>query len=115
MMLSRIGKLRETIKIDTHELRGKALQSLEQLFNLAKDLAKNEGLDLNVRRNWVQVAAYIAQVVNSVCKGFDEREIDVQLDELERLVNEAKAKTKAGKTKTRVEGKPECGSSSGPC
>jgi len=36
--------------------------------------------------------------MNNVALGFDERQIDMQLDELERLVNEAKAKGKAGET-----------------
>lgn len=59
---------------------------------------------LKHRQMWARVAAYIAQIMNSVASGFDERSIDEQLDELERLVDEAKAKGKAGKTE-----KPDAG------
>jgi len=79
-------------------MRGKTLKALEGLFDMAKDLALNKDLKLKQRQMWVRVAAYISQVMNSIASGFDEREIDVQLDEVERLVNEAKAKAEAKKT-----------------
>jgi len=63
---------------------------------------KQKKVTLKERRMWARVAGYVAQVMNSVAEGFDEREIDVQLDELERLVREAKAKAKTGKTKKRI-------------
>jgi len=94
MVLTRIVKLRKAIKVDTQRLRGKSLKALEELFKMAKEFAQNQSLTLPARRKWVQVTAYVAQVTNSVASGFDEKEIDVQLDELEKLVNEAKAKTK---------------------
>jgi len=96
LLLHYVVKLRRYVKIDTQRMRGKSLRALEEMFVMAKGLAKNKEVDLLIRQKWAQVAAYIAQVMNSVARGFDERGIDVQLDELERLVNEAKAK---GKTK----------------
>lgn len=99
MVLSRVQKLKRRIKIDTQRMRGKALTSLEELFEMATELAKNKELDLKDRQFWTRIAAYICQVINSVATGFDERQIDVQLDELERLVIEARAKAKAKKTK----------------
>jgi hypothetical protein len=98
--------------VDTQRIRGKTLNSLQELFDLAVALAKGkvktqneDGVPVKVtlkqRQMWARVAAYIAQIMNSVASGFDERQIDVQLDELERLVNEAKAKGKAGKTESR--------------
>lgn len=53
---------------------------------------KQVKVSLKQRQLWARVAAYTAQIINSIAEGFDEREIDIQLDELERLINEAKAK-----------------------
>jgi len=103
MIAKRLAELKETIRVDTQRIRGKTLDSLQELFDLAVALAKGkvktqneEGVAVKVtlkqRQMWARVAAYIAQIMNSVASGFDERQIDVQLDELERLVNEAKAK-----------------------
>jgi hypothetical protein len=112
MIFKRLAELKETIRVDTQRIRGKTLNSLQELFDLAVALAKGkvktqneDGVPVKVtlkqRQMWARVAAYIAQIMNSVASGFDERQIDVQLDELERLVNEAKAKGKAGNTEKR--------------
>ena len=109
MIVRRVVKLKRRVKVDTQQMRGNALKNLEELFGLAVSLARGEvktqtenGEKLTVtikqRQMWARVAAYIAQIMNSLAKGFDEREIDVQMDELERLVNEAKAKAEAKKT-----------------
>ena len=93
--LRRIHQCRTIVKIDTQQLRGKLLKSLNELYDLACGLAKNRNIDLSLRNKWVRVAAYCAQTIESLAKGFDERQIDEDLDELERLVNEAKSKVKA--------------------
>jgi len=109
MIIRRIAELKRTVKVDTQEIRSKTIRSLELLFDLAVAFAKGEiktqkeegkrvKVTLKQRQMWARIAAYIAQIMNSIASGFDEKEIDVQLDELERLVNEAKAKTKNGKT-----------------
>jgi hypothetical protein len=56
-------------------------------------------IGLNQRRRWASVAARVAQIMNNVVSNFDEREIDVQLDELQRLVNETNANPKNGRFK----------------
>ena len=110
MIVQRVWKLKRRIKVDTQRMRGKALKNLEELFILAVALAKGEvktqtedgevqKVTLRQRQKWARVAAYIAQIMNSLAEGFDEREIDVQMDDLERLVNEAKAKAEAKKLK----------------
>ena len=108
MVIRRIAKLKKDVNIDTQRLRGKALKSLEELFNLATKMAKGQvkvkkgkktkEITLKQRQIWARIAAYIAQIINSICAGFDERQINKDLDELERLVNEARAKAKNGKT-----------------
>ena len=104
MVIRRIAKLKKDVNIDTQRLRGKALKSLEELFNLATKMAKGQvkgkktkEITLKQRQIWARIAAYIAQIINSICAGFDERQINKDLDELERLVNEARAKAKNGK------------------
>jgi ATP-dependent Zn protease len=99
MVLTRAIRLRRTIQVDTNKLRGKALQHLEELFDMAKSLAQDKKVKLSARQKWAGVAAYLAQVINSVASGFDEKEIDVQLSELEKLIDEVKTKTKNGRPK----------------
>jgi len=111
MVLTRIAKLRKVIEVNTQKMRGKSLKALEEMFKMAKGFAQSQTLTLPARRKWVQVAAYVAQVINSIASGFDEKEIDIQLDELERLVNEAKAKTKDAGAE---EGAPETGTGEPP-
>jgi len=100
----RIIKLRKTVQMDTQKIRSKTLSYLEEIFDLAVSIAKgqvtrqrrSDGKEIPVtlkqRQTWARVAAYTAQIMNTVAEGFDEREIDAQLDELERLVNEARSK-----------------------
>jgi len=114
MVFSRVVKLRRVIKVDTQRLRGKTLRHLEGLFDMAKSLAKDEKVRLSARQKWVRIAAYLAQVINSVAQGFDEKEIDVQLTELEKLIDEVKTKTKNGRIKKQVSSQKPAGHSSGP-
>jgi len=100
MVTRRIEKLKEKVKIDTQKLRRKTLQGLEELFNMAEKMAKTNNLKLKQRQMWTRVAAYIAQIINSVASGFDEKQIDEDLNKLEKLINEATAKNKTQKTGT---------------
>jgi hypothetical protein len=102
MVLHRVVRLRRTVQVNTNRLRGKSLKALEEMFNMAKDLAQNKDLKMPMRHKWAQVATYICQVINTVAIGFDEKEIDVQLSELEKLINEVKAKTKTGRIEKQV-------------
>jgi len=44
MITQRIGKLKETVKVDKQRLRGKALEGLEELFDLAQAVAKSQNV-----------------------------------------------------------------------
>jgi len=99
----RVIQLKRRVKIDTQRIRAHLLKQLEEIFKLAASLAKGEvktlktekkqvRVSLKQRQMWARVAAYTAQIINSIAQGFDEREIDIQLDELEKLIREAKAK-----------------------
>ena len=102
LMAKRIGELQQKIKVDSQRLREKLLLELEKIFDDATKMAKGEvtvnGKEptLKERRMWARVAAYTAQVMQGIAKGLDEREIDEQLKELRRLVDEAKAKAGTG-------------------
>jgi hypothetical protein len=104
LLSKRIGEIQEKVKVDTQRLREKLLRELEQIFNEAVKMARGEvtvqGKELTVKQRqlWARVAAYTAQVMQSIAKGFDEHEIDEQLKELRRLVDEAKAKAGTGYT-----------------
>jgi len=113
MILRRVAKLREKVKVDTQRMRAKWMKSLEEIFNFAASLAKGEfktqtvngetvKVTMKQRQIWARIAAYTAQIMNSIAQGFDERQIDAQLDELERLVSEAKAKTKTKGTEREI-------------
>jgi DNA-binding protein YbaB len=82
------------------------MQQLEQLFDTASAIArgqirwqrvggKKQSITLKQRQMWARVAAYIAQVMNTISNGIDERQIDKDLDMLEKLVNEASEEAKA--------------------
>lgn len=90
---------RRIVRVDTQRLRCQLMVKLKDMFDAAHCLAQQKDLDLNVRQKWMRVAAYAAQVINSLAKGFDEKQIDKDLDKLEVLVNEATAKKEAGKAK----------------
>ncbi len=52
-------------------------------------------ITLKERQGWTKVAAYIAQILQNITNGFDEKQVDEDLAELERLVNEANKKGQA--------------------
>lgn len=100
----RISDLKETVKTNTQKIRETLLENLQIIFANAVKMAKGEvtvdkeELTTKQKQAWTRVAAYTAQVIQSIAKGFDEKQIDIQLDELEQLINEARTKTKTEKT-----------------
>jgi hypothetical protein len=94
------------------------IENLKELFDMASSFArgdykfqydngKREAVSLSERQKWVRVAAYTAQILASVTNGLDERQIDRDLTELERIVNEARAKGKAAKIEERTRQREE--------
>jgi ArsR family metal-binding transcriptional regulator len=100
MIIQRIYKIRRIAKVDTQKIRENMLQNLQELFTLAKDQAQNKKLALPQRQKWVRAASYVAQVINSLTKSFDEAKITKDLEKLEKLINEAMAKEKSGRSNT---------------
>jgi len=93
-IIQRVYRLRVIAKVDTQKIRENLLQNLQDLFGLAKKQAQNNKLQLPQRQKWVRVASYVAQVMNSLTKSFDEAQITKDLAKLEKLINEAMAKEK---------------------
>ncbi|MEM2953602.1 MAG: hypothetical protein QXM52_02445 [Candidatus Bathyarchaeia archaeon] len=95
-IMRRIQKLKEEVQFNTQKIREDMLSTLKEIFAIASQVAKGQiEVDdrkptLKQRQIWAKVAAYTAQIINGICKSFDEKAIDTQLDELERLINEAK-------------------------
>jgi hypothetical protein len=89
------------------------MKELEQLFYLSSTLAKgkikwdridgkNVPITIKQRQAWARVAAYIAQTIGAITEHFDQHEIDSELAELEKLVNEASAKKEVAAPEGKV-------------
>jgi hypothetical protein len=97
----RFERLLKAYRLETQELRRRLIEELEEIFKLATEIARGEvktqmidGKQVRVtlmqRQKWARAAAYIAQIIHSIAKGFDEREIDDMLEEARRLIEEAR-------------------------
>jgi len=93
-----VRKLRARVKLDTQQLRYNVINKLTDLFNAASGMAKSRGLEVKDRPEWTRIAGYIAQTIESISKGYDEKQIDQDLASLEKMIDEAKAKRKDGAT-----------------
>jgi len=84
------------VKLDTQQLRYNVINKLTDLFNAASGMAKSRGLDVKDRQEWTRIAGYIAQMIESISKGYDEKQIDSDLASLKKMIAEAKTKRKDG-------------------
>jgi len=100
MIIQRIYKIRRIAKVDTQKIRENMLQKLQELFSLTMKQAQNKKLGLPQRQKWVRAASYVAQVINSVTQSFDEAQVTKDLERLEKMINEAMAKEKGGRSNT---------------
>ena len=97
----RLEEIRKEVEAESKRLRENTLNRLEEIFNVAAKVARGEirhqringkmaPIKLNQRKRWLRVAKHIALTMNSIASNIDEKEIQAQLNELERLINEAK-------------------------
>lgn len=113
----RVNQVRRTIDVDTQNLRRKTILMLEEIFEIASDYArgkirrivdedgKERILKIPERQFWARIATNTALVIATIARGIDERQIDVDLDRLEQMLDEAKAKGEVAGAKE--EAKPE--------
>jgi len=116
-MASLVFQVRRRVQLDTQHLRAKTIRQLEQLFDFASAIARGqvqyqrvEGkvhlITLKERQGWTRVAGYIAQILQNIANGFDEKQVDEDLAELEKLVNETSPKDQAETVKDAARGAP---------
>ena len=89
-----LQKCRRILEVDTQQIRFKVIKKLEEMFDCAHALSQNTSLRLCEREKWAKIAADVAKTINGVSAGFDEQKVNRELEELEDLVNKARAKTK---------------------
>lgn len=117
VIVARVFQLRRRVKLDTQKLRTKTIKKLERLFDSASAIARGEveyqsvegkvhPISLKERQGWVRVAAYVAQIMQNISNGFDEKQIDEDMAELEKLVNEASKKGQAETVEAAVGSAP---------
>jgi hypothetical protein len=86
------------------------IKQLEEIFEISANYArgnvtwvidendKKRMLTVLDRRWWAKIAAQTASTINNIAKGFDEREIDDQLNLLEAMLNQTPPANQAAAT-----------------
>ena len=92
-LINRARRARQNAEVDTQKLRRKLLVQLEEMFDLAKKYSET-AKTAKQKQLFMRVTAYVAQVMNSLTKAFDEATVTKDLEELERMIGEAMAKEK---------------------
>ena len=98
---TRVEAIRNDVEADIRRLRKRTISRLEEVFNVAARVArcrtghqrvngKMTAIGLVQRKRWFRVAEHTALTMKSITSNVDEREIRVRLNELKRLVDEAK-------------------------
>jgi len=96
----RIATTRKEAEASTQKLRTKILKNLEEIFKAATKIARGEikhqrtnhkmvRITLRQKRRWLLAAGHTAQIIKSITDNFDEQQINLQLNELKKLVEEA--------------------------
>jgi len=99
----RISKARRILSVDTERTRRKLILQLKEVFHIASDYArgkiyrvtvddgKKRPLTIVECQHWARIATYTAQIINNIAKGIDERQINLDLDKLEAMLNKTAA------------------------
>ena len=91
--------------MSTQEIRSRLLVRLADIFELAYVFTQTKkGGTPKQKELFMRVMAYIAQVMNSLTKTWDEAEVTRDLEDLEKMINEAMAKTKDKGNQTKSSG-----------
>lgn len=102
----RIEASRKEIETQAKKIRDRSIRNLEEVLNMAATMARGEikhqrirgkliRVTLKQRKRWLRVAEQAAEAISNIATDIDEKEIYAQLDELERLINEASPSKKA--------------------
>jgi len=88
LIAEKLNKIMLISNLKTQELRVKLITELESLFNYAALMAKTA----DNRDDWVRIAGYIAQTINSLTKAYDETRFNEDLQRLKEMIRRAKEK-----------------------
>ena len=75
-------------ELRTQDLRVRLISELEKLFIIARKMAESA----ENRDDWVRIAGYIAQVINSLANSYDETRFNEDMKRLEEMIKRAKKK-----------------------
>ena len=100
-VICRIDAIKREVDTDTQMLRNKAIKNLNEIFEAASKVAggkvKHQRINkrmakitLRQKRRWLLVAGCAAETIKLIASNINEKEIKTQLNELEKLVNEAR-------------------------
>ena len=85
----RISNLTEKFDGDTQNIRSQLILDLRSLLEVATEQAlATGGKKPAERQNWVRLAAYISQVINSISKTYDISQIKNELEQLRKTIGE---------------------------
>jgi hypothetical protein len=85
----RISNLSEKFDGDTQRVRAQLIMELKALQETAVDQVQSaRGNKTTEQQNWVKLATYISQVINSISKTYDVSQIKAELEELRKTVGE---------------------------
>ena len=93
-LINRARRARQNVEVNTQKIRLKLLAQLEDMFDLAEKYSRSRKATALQKQLFMRVMAYIAQVMNSLTRAFDEGTVTKDLEELERMISEAVAKGK---------------------
>ena len=95
-----LRKIYRVSLVDTQKIRAKLMHRLDSIFELAVAIAKGEmkfwrdenGKKHEVtpkqREKWARIAAYAAQVMSGLTRGFDEKQFQQDVKKLQEMVDE---------------------------
>lgn len=92
----RLRKIRIMMKVDTQKIRRRLIIRLQEIFDLASEEMKGSDESSS---EWARVAAYTAQVIEGISRGYDERQTAIDLDRLEAMLKEVQDHQKTQKEK----------------
>jgi phosphosulfolactate phosphohydrolase-like enzyme len=84
----RLNQIQKIFEIKTQDLRVKLISDLERMFDMVTKIAQSSHTENP--EDWVKIAGYIAQVINSLADSYDEVRLNEQLKRLKELVEAAK-------------------------
>ena len=98
---TRVEAITNDVETDIRRLRKRTISRLEEVFNVAAKVAKCRNghqrvngkmtaIGLVQRKRWFRVAEHAALTMKNIASNVDEKELLSRLNELERLVDEAK-------------------------